>query len=119
MTNIKNQVFNRSQLWAGKGGRDYIKVGTEIFSINGLYCDKDGNQDRWGAYVTIMDIRWVVVGISSHDGALCYEGDGNDIQALDHWGYQWATKDQFPVGDYKRVPWGEHRRTIIAPQEVE
>jgi hypothetical protein len=116
-TNIRNQVFQKSQLWSGKGGRDYIKVGDEIFSINGLYCDQKGNPDRWGGFVTIVDIRWVVVGVSSHDGALCYEGDGNDIQALDHWGYEWVGKDK-PEGSFERVPWGEHRRTIVAPQEV-
>lgn len=44
---IRDGVFNRSQLWSGAGGRDYIEVGDEIASINGLYCDQDGMQNRW------------------------------------------------------------------------
>lgn len=108
MTNIRNQIYKRDQLWSShNGSRDYIKVGDEVFSINGLYCDEKGKQDRWGKHVIIIDIRWVVVERSSYDGKLRYRGDGHDVGALDHYGYTWDAKDKFPVGDWQRVPGGE------------
>lgn len=59
-TSIRGGVFKRNQLWTGRNGsRDYIKVGDEIYSINGLYSDHDGVQNRWVRFVEVIDsIPW-------------------------------------------------------------
>lgn len=85
MANIMDGIYGRDRLWSNNNGRDYIKIGDEVFSINGLYCDQHGKPERWGKHVKIMDIRWVVVS-RDHDGTLRYRGDARDRAALEHWG---------------------------------
>jgi nucleoside-specific outer membrane channel protein Tsx len=100
-TNIKEQIFLKSALYSTPNGRDYLKTPEgEIFSINGLYCDQDGNQDRWGSYVKIMDVRWTVVvwrdcavGLNPDysyktERRLQFSGDNKDEEILAHYGYR-------------------------------
>jgi|SRR5215467_2559624 len=103
MADIKNKVYKRSQLWSNSKGRDYIKIEDEIYSINGLYCDKDGNQDRWGQFVVVIDVRWPVLTHRQYDGKLSWMGDMHDLCALEHWGYKWTEQNNGPE-EYKRVP---------------
>jgi hypothetical protein len=92
-TNIRNKVYRRDQLWSNSKGRDYIKVGDEIWSINGLYCLEDGTLHRWGSHVTVIDVRWPVLIHRQYDGKLEYVGDAHDDGALRHWGYTWPEMD--------------------------
>ena len=98
---IKQRVFPRGSLYSPGNGRDYLMTPEgEIFSINGLYCDKDGNQDRWGSYAQIMDIRWTVVVwrdcvVGTHadcsyrtERRLQFTGDNKDQEILAHYGYR-------------------------------
>ena len=100
-TNIKEQVFPKSSLFSPGNGRDYLKTPEgEIFSINGLYCDKDGNQDRWGSYAKVIDIRWTVViwqdcyvGLNPDysyktERRLVFTGDNRDEEILARYGYR-------------------------------
>lgn len=98
--NIREQVFDRSNLHSPGNGRDYIKAGEEIYSINGLYCDRDGNVDRYGLHVKIIDIRWTVViwrdcyaGLNPDhsyktERRLIFTGDSRDEEILAHYGYR-------------------------------
>jgi len=85
---ILDQVFEQSQLWGGAGGRDYIRIEDSIFSVNAVNCEKDGSINRWGRFVRVMDVRWVVVDVGVVDGVLSFRGDKADLQALEHWGYR-------------------------------
>ena len=116
MTKIRDGVFSRDQFWSNGSGRDYIKVGDEIASINGLYCDEDGTPNRWGKFIVVIDIRWMVLQVSEYDGKLTWWGDAHDVVALDHWGYNWPRRDLFPVGDYQRRPGGDDRGKIEGPR---
>lgn len=100
-TNIREQIFPKSNLFSPGNGRDYLKTTDgEIFSINGLYCDAAGNIDRWGAYVRIIDIRWTVVvwrdcsiGLNADcsyktERRLIFTGDAPDEEILPHYGYR-------------------------------
>jgi hypothetical protein len=109
--NIRDGIYNRSQLWSNDKGRDYIRIGDEIYSINGLYVDEKGNPDRWGRHVKIVDIRWVVLAVNSHTRKLTYQGDQRDVAALDHWDYDWPGRRN--SGDeIDRMPRGEDRERV-------
>lgn len=100
-TDIRERVFDRSALYSPGNGRDYIKTPEgEIYSINGLYCDQDGNVARYGRYVKIIDIRWTVVvwqdcytGLNPDfsyktERRLIFSGDNTDEGILAHYGYR-------------------------------
>ena len=111
--NIRDGIYDCNQLWSNSNGCDYIRIGDEIYSINGLYVDKDGQPDRWGRHVKIMDIRWVVLAVNSYTRKLTYQGDQRDVAALDHWGYDWPGKDK--TGEFDRMPLGEDRERVTPP----
>src|SRR5215470_17598909 len=74
----------RRNIWSPGNGRDYARVGNEVYSINGV-DQRDGSTE-------IMDVRWsVVVEGRAQDGSdrkvLVFRGDRTDREALAHYGF--------------------------------
>lgn len=72
MMSIIGLIVPRANIWSNtKFGRDYVLVPADLQgnaekfpfavvlgSINGLYCDEDGKQNRYGQFCKIINWRW-------------------------------------------------------------
>lgn len=60
MGKIVGKVVPYDNIWQNRG-RDYVKVGKEVYSINGMRMNAKGGYDSGGHFMKVMDVRWPVV----------------------------------------------------------